>query len=972
MTEAFSQPPFVGDSRHRVVDGLVDILDEMNSTGEPRWVSLEAPSGWGKTRVVQEFYARLAARQSNHYWPETILGASDVHGFEVGDRRKRVFPDPRYFVREPQSLPEFMWLGMACDLRNGLPSQTLLEDLQQLKTHAIYLEAAAAALQSVRKGLFPTLGQARTVLSEVIEAAIGEGLAFIVEEVAKASVPAIGLVVKLGRWGVDRVAESNRRASAVAASGAIQKLQDDDLVESVVDMLTRLARPGLPVIVFVEDLHRVSDMCEEFLERLVRARSAVMLITTTWPGEAASRDRLGPLLSEEGLRSRILRLQHDEDAPTGFPTGASLAALPKTALADIVLSYYPNAEPRTLERLAARYNNPLPLELVCTLPKYRRHFADGSLTLSEEEIEALPRRVEDLYRELWDELPLAAQQVMALATLAIPDNGSDWHHPITLSVIQTCDKMIDAALFVHPLDQDSLPHGWVRTVESWSRRFNEPDQLAIARQSVEEYFFEIQIDEFLAQLAAAVTKRDLAEFNAEDQHCAWLILALYKERKTNDLDALRAIRCLQQSLRVFPRELPALIELGKLLELFSISPNNIELLNARHEFYSALADSGQISKAVTHGQSLLEDQLRVLGPDHPYVLTTRNDIAVWLGQSGRFSQAIKQFTSLLKDCRRVLGPDHPDVLRTHSNFIYILGECGQAPQALRHYAVLLNRQQRLLSPNHPQTLNTHNNIAGLLAKTGQILQALTHSEALLEVQKRVMGPDHPSVLVTRHNIATWLGRAGQTSQALMQLKMLLKDQQRALGPDHPIVHTTRRHIAFWLAESGQLLNAQTQYMILLEDQERVLGPNHPDVFKVRNDIASWTAESGQVSKAITQFESLIEDQQRVLRPAHPIVLGTRSNHAYWLAISGQISKALALTKTLLKDQKLEVGPDHPYVLTTRHNIAYWMAKSGQMSKALIQFEALLKDQERILGPDHPETCSTINLINLLRSGCDLG
>ena len=150
MTEAFSQPPFVGDSRHRVVDGLVDILDEMNSTGEPRWVSLEAPSGWGKTRVVQEFYARLAARQSNHYWPETILGASDVHGFEVGDRRKRVFPDPRYFDREPQSLPEFMWLGMACDLRNGLPSQTLLEDLQQLKTHAIYLEAAAAALQSVR------------------------------------------------------------------------------------------------------------------------------------------------------------------------------------------------------------------------------------------------------------------------------------------------------------------------------------------------------------------------------------------------------------------------------------------------------------------------------------------------------------------------------------------------------------------------------------------------------------------------------------------------------------------------------------------------------------------------------------------------------------------------------------------------------------------------------------------------------
>jgi hypothetical protein len=31
---------------------------------------------------------------------------------------------------------------------------------------------------------------------------------------------------------------------------------------------------------------------------------------------------------------------------------------------------------------------------------------------------------------------------------------------------------------------------------------------------------------------------------------------------------------------------------------------------------------------------LLNDQIRVLGPDHPDTLATRNNLASWLGESG--------------------------------------------------------------------------------------------------------------------------------------------------------------------------------------------------------------------------------------------------------------------------------------------------------------------------------------------------
>ena len=81
-----AEPPFLGQSRIRLVDGLLAILAEAEARREARWVSLEAPSGWGKTRVAQALYARLAVRPDpgadstgpSRYWPATILEAPDA------------------------------------------------------------------------------------------------------------------------------------------------------------------------------------------------------------------------------------------------------------------------------------------------------------------------------------------------------------------------------------------------------------------------------------------------------------------------------------------------------------------------------------------------------------------------------------------------------------------------------------------------------------------------------------------------------------------------------------------------------------------------------------------------------------------------------------------------------------------------------------------------------------------------------
>ena len=102
-----------------------------------------------------------------------------------------------------------------------------------------------------------------------------------------------------------------------------------------------------------------------------------------------------------------------------------------------------------------------------------------------------------------------------------------------------------------------------------------------------------------------------------------------------------------------------------------------------------LGEAGQPAEAAAQFRELLDDFLRVLGPDHPDTLTTRANLADWLGEAGQPAQAASQFRELLADRLRVLGPDHPDTLTALGNLARWLGEAGQPAQAATQFRDLL-------------------------------------------------------------------------------------------------------------------------------------------------------------------------------------------------------------------------------------------------------------------------------------------
>jgi hypothetical protein len=186
------EPPFVGDQRRGLVDRLLADFDRVSESGTPRWWSLEANSGWGKTRIVQGFYRRLAEQRQPGaaYWPPSLI--PDVLDATIAgastSMRKRVYPEE--VVRQPNMVPQWFWWGISCATRSGTPVQALADDLTQFVAHGNALEKRWRQLASRRARLGAGLSSKR---GELVETAVGEGLSA-AASLASAAIPGLGVL----------------------------------------------------------------------------------------------------------------------------------------------------------------------------------------------------------------------------------------------------------------------------------------------------------------------------------------------------------------------------------------------------------------------------------------------------------------------------------------------------------------------------------------------------------------------------------------------------------------------------------------------------------------------------------------------------------------------------------------------------------------------------------------------------------
>ena len=245
-------------------------------------------------------------------------------------------------------------------------------------------------------------------------------------------------------------------------------------------------------------------------------------------------------------------------------------------------------------------------------------------------------------------------------------------------------------------------------------------------------------------------------------------------------------------------------------------------------FLSELGDSA--AQAIATAESLLADQEKVLGSDHPDTLTTRGNLANAYTDTGRTTEAWSPtlHEQNLADQERVLGSDHPGSLRTRNNLAVAYQEAARTGEAIAMHEHNLADQERVLGSDHLETLRTRNNLAVAYQEAGRTAEAITLHEQNLADQERVLGNDHPDTLRTRNNLAVAYQEAGRTAEAVALHRQNLADLERVLGSDHPDTLITRGNLANAYLGNNRMETLRTRNNLSVVYQKPVRRAQAPD------------------------------------------------------------------------------------------------------------------------------------------------
>jgi hypothetical protein len=278
-----------------------------------------------------------------------------------------------------------------------------------------------------------------------------------------------------------------------------------------------------------------------------------------------------------------------------------------------------------------------------------------------------------------------------------------------------------------------------------------------------------------------------------------------------------------------------------------------------------------------HVQVLLDR----LPAGHRLTLHIRGRSADWIGHSGNPAAALQLYTELVDDRIRVLGPDDRATLAARGHQAYWTGQSGDQAAALRLSAELVDDRIRVLGPDDRDTLTARGHQAYWTGQSGDQAAALRLFTELVDDRIRVLGPDDRDTLTTRRHQAHWTGQNGNPTAAQELYTKLVDDVVRVLGPDDPDTLTVRSNQAHWTGQAGDPTDARRLYTELVGDLVRVLGPDDPDTFTARGNQVYWTGQTGDQAAAHQMHTELVDDLVRALGPDDRATLTVRSNQPYW-------------------------------------------------------------------------------------------
>jgi tetratricopeptide (TPR) repeat protein len=346
-------------------------------------------------------------------------------------------------------------------------------------------------------------------------------------------------------------------------------------------------------------------------------------------------------------------------------------------------------------------------------------------------------------------------------------------------------------------------------------------------------------------------------------------------------------------------------------------------------------------------------------------VTLQHEIADLLVVEGKYSDAEKLFRSVIEERVRVLGPEHPGTLDSRNRLIYALIGQTKYAEAEAEARQVLKLREKILGLEHVDTIASRYSLANTLVDQGKNTEGEALYREVISLDEKILGPEHPRTIAARSGLATVLSSEGKKAEALY--REVIKLEEKVYGPEHPNTLNARQDLATTLQADQKYSEAEAQYRDVIKIDEKLIGPEHPDTLICRNNLAEMLDDAGKYAEAEAECRQIIGLEEKVLGPENLATLNSRGNLAVALIGQGKFAEAQVQYKDLLKVMERVLGFEHPDTLAYTTKIANALSRQNKTGEAMEIAKGAEERTRKILGPDNPSTQKYAKLVQALQA-----
>lgn len=371
------------------------------------------------------------------------------------------------------------------------------------------------------------------------------------------------------------------------------------------------------------------------------------------------------------------------------------------------------------------------------------------------------------------------------------------------------------------------------------------------------------------------------------------------------------------------------------------------LLVHRRNIESCWVHMGENRAAEPRIESLVEDAIRVLGPDHDVVMSILRLQAIAQRRLGKRSLAEPLMERVLLTRRRVLGNDHPDTLQSVHDMALFRKEQRRYDEAEALYLEAKQGLEREFGSGHLTLCNLNNNLAALYRTQRRYDEALSITLANLTQVEQSLGPEHPITLRTRSYLGFIYRRLDRLDDAEAQYSAALAGQSKRLGDRHHNTMYTLSNYAYLCRLRGQSEKSEQLYQRVIAAERKTFGPAHRSLLKSLENLGSLYLETDRPKQALPLYEEVWEKRKEALGTDAILTVSVQAR--LWRALN-----ALERNEEALRTADDAVTQTRGFAKDPHQQLAQALYQRGVSGLKLKRYEAAERDlleARQLYGPD---------------------